>query len=285
MSDNSLIANLNAEYIGGLSAEELLTNQEDSTQVVKSRMSYNTVQTYNEDIIANSSLKSDNFVSGYSGNGWSIDAETNTLTIDNLVVRKIMNVYELAVNKQSATNGNLYVSDSVVVKSFETTKGYHFEDDSYIANNKDLIAALPTNLYELYYNITTEDTVNFRVGDIIKGEKYDEETIKSFHAIVEVVSDNSFIIQPYTEDVSLREGDVLVRVGSLIDKDRQNTIYLTSSDNGSPYIDFKVNVNKPDSGKVKVRIGNLSGITDEVLGTLSGHGLYAENVYLKGKIV
>jgi hypothetical protein len=119
--------------------------------------------------VANSSLKSSGFVSGYSGNGWSIDAETNTLTIDNLVVRKIMNVYELAINKQSATNGNLYVSDSVTVKSFETTRGYHFEDDSYIANNKELIAALPTNLYELYYKITTDNTVNFKVGDIIKG--------------------------------------------------------------------------------------------------------------------
>jgi hypothetical protein len=285
MSDNSLIPGLNAEYVGGLSAEDLLTNQEDSTQVVKSRMSYNTVQTYNEDIIANSSLKSDNFVSGYSGNGWSIDAETNTLTVDNLVVRKIMNVYELAVNKQSATNGNLYVSDSVTVKSFETTRGYHFEDDSYIIENKELIASLPTNLYELYYKITTEDTVNFKIGDIIKGEKYADGTIKSFHAIVEVVNSDNFIIQTYTEDVELREGDVLVRVGNLIDNNRQNTIYLTSSDDGAPYIDFKTDMNKPDGGKVKVRIGNLSGITDNVLGTLSGHGLYAENVYLKGKMV
>jgi hypothetical protein len=285
MSDHSLIPNLNAEYVGGLSVQELLTNQEDSSQIVKSRMYYNTVQTYNNEIVANSSLKSSGFVSGYSGNGWSIDAETNTLTVDNLVVRKIMNVYELAANKQSATNGNLYVSDSVTVKSFESVRGYHFEDDSYIMENKELISALPSNLYDLYYNITTDDTVNFKAGDIIKGEKYVDETLKSFHAIVEVVSGNSFIIQPYTEDVSLREGDVLVRVGSLIDEDRQNSIYLTSSDDGAPYIDFKTNMNKPDGGKVKVRIGNLSGITDEVLGTLSGHGLYAENVYLKGKMV
>jgi ACT domain-containing protein len=100
-----------------------------------------------------------------------------------------------------------------------------------------------------------------------------------------VVNSDNFIIQTYTKDVELREGDVLVRVGNLIDKDRQNTIYLTSSDDGAPYIDFKTGMNEPDGGKVKVRIGNLSGITDNVLGTLSGNGLYAENVYLKGKIV
>jgi hypothetical protein len=48
---------------------------------------------------------------------------------------------------------------------------------------------------------------------------------------------------------------------------------------------LKTGIDHPDSGKVKVRIGNLSGINDESLGTLSGYGLYAENVYLKGKIV
>ena len=36
-----------------------------------------------------------------------LDADTNTLTIDNLIVRKILSVYELVVNKISATNGSL----------------------------------------------------------------------------------------------------------------------------------------------------------------------------------
>jgi hypothetical protein len=41
-----------------------------------------------------------------------MDATTNTLTVDNLVVRKLMQVYELVVNKISATNGSLWITNA-----------------------------------------------------------------------------------------------------------------------------------------------------------------------------
>jgi hypothetical protein len=46
-----------------------------------------------------------------------MDADTNTLTVDNLIVRKLMQVYELVVNKISATNGSLWVTNSGKVTS------------------------------------------------------------------------------------------------------------------------------------------------------------------------
>jgi len=48
-----------------------------------------------------------------------MDADTNTLTVDNLVVRKLMQVYELVVNKISATNGSLWVSNAGKVTKVE----------------------------------------------------------------------------------------------------------------------------------------------------------------------
>jgi hypothetical protein len=50
------------------------------------------------DIILKGSLGSPSFASGFGGYGWRFDADTNTLTVDYLVVRKAMNVYELVVN-------------------------------------------------------------------------------------------------------------------------------------------------------------------------------------------
>ena len=41
-----------------------------------------------------------------NGHGWRLDASTNTLTIDNLIVRGILQVFELQVNKISATKNN-----------------------------------------------------------------------------------------------------------------------------------------------------------------------------------
>ena len=62
------------------------------------------------------SLSSPTFASGFAGYGWAI---LNDLlfggyeaTFDSLVVRKKMRVYELEVQKISATNGSLWVSDA-----------------------------------------------------------------------------------------------------------------------------------------------------------------------------
>jgi hypothetical protein len=52
------------------------------------------------------------FMSGYNGYGWRFEADTNMLTVDYLVVRKAMHVFELVVNQISATNGSLWVTDS-----------------------------------------------------------------------------------------------------------------------------------------------------------------------------
>ena len=64
------------------------------------------------DIVTTGSISSPYFMSGYNGYGWRFDATTNTLTVDYLVVRKAMNVFELIVNQISATNGSLWVTDS-----------------------------------------------------------------------------------------------------------------------------------------------------------------------------
>jgi len=61
-------------------------------------------------------------MSGMTGYGWRLDANTNTLTIDNLIVRGVLNVFELIVNKISATNGSLWITDS-----FKINKTYEVE--------------------------------------------------------------------------------------------------------------------------------------------------------------
>ncbi|WP_018667158.1 hypothetical protein [Bacteroides gallinarum] len=62
------------------------------------------------------SLSSENFSSGLAGTGWGILQNRTTgsisATFDELTVRRRMRVYELEVQKQSVTNGSLWVSDS-----------------------------------------------------------------------------------------------------------------------------------------------------------------------------
>lgn len=61
-------------------------------------------------------LSSEYFASGFAGAGWAILRNRTTgnisATFDELTVRKKMRIYELEVQKNSATNGSLWISDS-----------------------------------------------------------------------------------------------------------------------------------------------------------------------------
>lgn len=63
----------------------------------------------------NGSLSSLQFASGFAGYGWAINQDAlyggYTATFDHLTIRKKMRIYELEVQKISATNGSLWVSD------------------------------------------------------------------------------------------------------------------------------------------------------------------------------
>lgn len=61
-------------------------------------------------------ISSERFSSGFAGSGWAIQKNRTTgniqATFDEVVIRKKMRVYELEVQKNTATNGSLWVSDS-----------------------------------------------------------------------------------------------------------------------------------------------------------------------------
>lgn len=122
VASSKLVRNLNAEYLGGYSYEDLAKKKVD--EVITGNWTFKgkgtsennwvfkqNVRMYG-DLVASNSLTSPEFASGFSGYGWRLDADTNTLTVDYLVVRKAMRVYEMVINKISATNGSLWVSNS-----------------------------------------------------------------------------------------------------------------------------------------------------------------------------
>lgn len=73
-------------------------------------------------VVTDGSIGSSQFMSGMTGYGWKLDASTNTLTIDNLVVRGVLNVFELVVNKITATNGSFWVTDSFKIDKVRNIK-------------------------------------------------------------------------------------------------------------------------------------------------------------------
>lgn len=65
----------------------------------------------------------------------------------------------------------------------------------------------------------------------------------------------------------------------------QGLIYSTADQTNNPYISIRTHTGSPWSLVTeRVRLGNLTGITDAVFGALSGYGLWTNNIYLTGAI-
>ena len=209
-----------------------------------------------------------NFISGWAGSGWKLDYGQTTsgasnLEIDNLTVRGTMSVYELLLNQIRATNGNVITSDAAKVESFAGNI-IVFED--------------PSN-----HNVCP-----FREKDLLLAQRWDalKSEIRQVRVTVQSVSGRTVTCSSLSD--TPEPGDTFVRVGNTNNPDRQGSVYTVTSDSYAPYIDIINGVNSWSAwtslSKTKARYGNLAGVTDSYFGTLSGYGLYSDNVYLKGNI-
>lgn len=223
---------------------------------------------FNGYLYAGSHVGSTTYASGFAGSGWQMYNAGGdiTLTVDNLVVRKALTAYELDINKINSVNGGIIISvANGTVMTVSGTTFYMDEDDS----NKE---------------------IQFQVNDYVRAQVYTGRGIATYIGLVTAVNHSttygSANIVCTTISGTPYDGMELVQIGNTSNAARQNLIYITAADTNNPYIDMLANVNAGNfTNKQKVRIGNLTGITDAVFGgALSGYGLYADNVYLKGSI-
>ena len=211
------------------------------------------------------SISSPAFISGATGSGWKL-FEDGSAEVDNLTVRKALNVVQLNIREITGTGGSLAVTNVAKIHSVTEFPDYF----SCVINTDDGALFVP-----------------FVAGDIVRCQVWDGKGIKYYVGRVRGVSQAIFDIEkPLLAGGSVPEaGDNVFQFGSSV-AGRQGLLYMTNSDSGAPYLDVLDEVNSPNlDGKTKVRLGNLNGITDTVFGTLSGYGLYAQNAFLKGKFI
>lgn len=235
---------------------------------------------FSDSVLFNGTISSSSFQSGFFGSGWRITSGGEA-TFDSLTVRGTLRVYELLLEQLRATNGNVVVSDAARLKVQS------------VSGSTVTLAAVEND---------SDRYIPFAVGDLVLAQRFNwNATARQYDVVIRIkgtVTAVNNTTRPYSCTITLTSDATVppvnaeydfVRVGSS-DSARQGVIYLAASDQGAPFMDVIDGIASwsdwNNTQKIKLRLGKLSGITDSDFGgALSGYGLYASNVYLKGKIV
>ena len=267
------------------------------------------------------------FTSGFAGNGFRINYDSFTdAEFDNLTIRGSMRVYELIINQIRATNGSLFVSSVGKVDSVVELLGNTYQlifdtgsgDIGHGFLENDLIRAQRVNRNAIQQAGVTQSINGNLVyrSDLIVKEVQDLKTITAIttdkaswtlynsRSLAAGATPEQFVLHSWrrynyltpTELIAIPTtppsgGMEFVRLGNQTDPYRQGTLYLTSDDSYSPFMDVVDGIashsdwNNATSGSVKVRIGKISGISSPTFGTLDGYGMWASgSAYLEGGI-
>lgn len=209
-------------------------------------------------------MSSPKFVDGLTGEGWRIWLENGLshLTVDKLTVRQIMTVLELLIEKIRSVGGQICVSAANgKIKEIQKVNGQ--------------------------YIITFEQENTFVTHDLMRCQTFTGGSLKSYWVeITGVNGDNVIIPESEFAGAIPMPGDECVLMGNTTDKNRQNLILISATEDGQPRIDVLDGVHdKNFTDCLRARLGNLDGITDDRFPADNqphGNGLYSDNAYLRG---
>lgn len=216
------------------------------------------------DIYVGGNTGSPTFASGFTGWGWQIDTPTATGEMDNLFIRKTFTAYEIVYSQIYGLGGSQIVSDINKIARVEVMS------DRYRCYMDDMDGLMLMNLRK-------GDGVRIQTRTGTTSIKY------LFGRCIGVDSDYFDIAIPLIEGTGQPEaGDFALRWGNNEDTDRQGLIYLTTADSGAPFIDVYDGITDASTeGKLKARIGHLTGIRTQRGNQLSGYGAYLNGIYVE----
>lgn len=220
------------------------------------------------DIYAGNKIGSISFAPGFTGWGTEIDIPTATGTFDNIFARKTFTAYEIVYSQIYGLGGNQIVSDINKIGRVERLS------DRWRCYMDDMDGLMLMNLRE-------GDGVRIQRRNGITSTKY------IFGRCIGISSDYFDVAYPLIEGTGEPEaGDFAMRWGNDRDTTRQGLIYLTSADQGAPFIavyDGITGVSTQDT--LKAHIGNLSMIRTKNGTQLKGYGAYLNGIYIENSSI
>lgn len=217
-------------------------------------------------LVVHELLRSANYGgSGMTGNGWQIGLDEDLLShliVDKITVRRVMNVFELLINKVRSVGGQICVS---------------------AANGKIKTVQEQGD----YWHITFEQENTFVAHDLMRCQVFTGTLQKAYWVEVAGTANGGILVEKSEfETAQPEEGDECVLMGNTETANRQNLVLISASEDGHPKVDVLDGVNaKNFDHALRARLGNLNDIKDDRFpldNQPKGNGLYADNVYLRG---
>ncbi len=203
--------------------------------------------------------------SGMTDNGWQIGLDEDLLShliVDKITVRRVMNVFELLINKVRSVGGQICVS---------------------AANGKIKTVREQGD----YWHITFEQENSFVAHDLMRCQVFIGTSQKAYWVEVAVIANGGILVEKSEFETSQpEESDECVLMGNTETTNRQNLVLISASEDGHPRVDVLDGVSaKNFDHALRARLGNLDDIKDDRFpldNQPKGNGLYADNVYLRG---
>ena len=203
--------------------------------------------------------------SGMTDNGWQIGLDEDLLShliVDKITVRRVMNVFELLINKVRSVGGQICVS---------------------AANGKIKTVQEQGD----YWHITFEQENTFAAHDLMRCQVFTGTSQKAYWVeVADTANGGILVVKSEFETAQPEEGDECVLMGNTETANRQNLVLISASEDGHPRVDVLDGVSaKNFDHALRARLGNLDDIKDDRFpldNQPKGNGLYADNVYLRG---
>lgn len=209
------------------------------------------------------------FASGFAGSGFRIDqgisyASQTTAEFDNLIVRGLMRVYELVINKIRVSRGSLIVSPGGGKVASVTGSGP--------------------------YTINFEDDHGLAAGDLLRAQKFTGSGTYQSLMTVSSVTDSDTVVATLDSGSAPAAGYEYAVTGNTSNAARQGVLYLTADDSGSPFMDIVAGLSAHSGGTgwgsaslFRTRVGRLDGIfsTTNEYGLFAGNGTATSSQYVR----
>lgn len=226
---------------------------------------------FNKGFTVSSNIMSTIYLQGLDG--W-IGNQKGDFEMNSLTLREFLEVPELRKNKITVMGNQFWFTDSAMIKESVATGSGN---------------------YDIYFKLEDEEYSSFELNDILKGiYHYSNGFWTVYLKVYELILNPNTLGEIGIRVHSMngrdpRQSMLLARITNSDDKERQGSLFADGLRKYIRVLDG-YDPNDPTSeGSIKtlkVQIGDLSTVTNHpVFGNLEGYGLYADNVYLQGKLI